>query len=233
MVLGHQHPSATIKPGTTLVPETVRIVQACMKHVPIQTSEIESFVKNVHSTLVKIALQSEVVGDDLDRLGYQASHPREATEIRRVAERVAPAIVSVPNPASSSKPLPAPRPEPVQSAHSYPQREMEPQAHHAPSNVVDIRQRKPRKQTAHSVSNIDLRTTVEMEFIRCLEDGKKVRDLARHLFEQYDMSPEEYRRKWGLPDSYPMHPPGIILRRGDQFEVDIVTGTYRALRRKS
>ena len=49
--------------------------------------------------------------------------------------------------------------------------------------------------------------SVQDDYIVCLEDGKKLKMLKRYLRSQYDMSPEEYRRKWGLPADYPMVAP--------------------------
>jgi predicted transcriptional regulator len=45
---------------------------------------------------------------------------------------------------------------------------------------------------------------VTPEYIICLEDGQKFKSLKRHLKTHYDLSPEEYREKWGLPRDYPM-----------------------------
>ena len=51
--------------------------------------------------------------------------------------------------------------------------------------------------------------TVHDDYLICLEDGKKVKLLKRHLRTHFGMTPEEYRRKWGLPDDYPMIPPAF------------------------
>ncbi|VAV88401.1 Transcriptional regulator [hydrothermal vent metagenome] len=45
------------------------------------------------------------------------------------------------------------------------------------------------------------------DYIICLEDGQKFKSLKRHLRAKYDLSPEEYRKKWGLPTTYPMVAP--------------------------
>jgi predicted transcriptional regulator len=50
-------------------------------------------------------------------------------------------------------------------------------------------------------------------YIICLEDGKKFKSLKRHLRTQYNMSPEEYREKWGLPADYPMVAPDYAKAR--------------------
>ncbi|PWE17983.1 transcriptional regulator [Marinicauda salina] len=57
--------------------------------------------------------------------------------------------------------------------------------------------------------------SVTDDYIVCLEDGKKLKMLKRYLRSQYGMSPEEYRRKWGLPADYPMVAPSYSRRRSD------------------
>ncbi|MBV9510289.1 MAG: MucR family transcriptional regulator, partial [Caulobacteraceae bacterium] len=47
-----------------------------------------------------------------------------------------------------------------------------------------------------------------------LEDGKKLKMLKRYLRSRYDLSPEEYRRRWGLPPEYPMVAPAYAARQG-------------------
>jgi predicted transcriptional regulator len=55
--------------------------------------------------------------------------------------------------------------------------------------------------------------SVTNDYIVCLEDGKKFKSLKRHLRTQYNMSPEEYRDKWGLPADYPMVAPNYAKSR--------------------
>jgi predicted transcriptional regulator len=57
--------------------------------------------------------------------------------------------------------------------------------------------------------------SIQHDYIVCLEDGKKLKMLKRYLRSHYDMSPEEYRRKWGLPPDYPMVAPAYAARRSD------------------
>ena len=72
--------------------------------------------------------------------------------------------------------------------------------------------------------------SVQNDFIVCLEDGKKLKMLKRYLRAQYDLSPEEYRRKWGLPPDYPMVAPAYAVRRSE-FAKQI--GLGRGVRRQS
>ena len=62
---------------------------------------------------------------------------------------------------------------------------------------------------------VAIKKSVTAEYIICLEDGKKFKSLKRHLRSQYDMSPEEYREKWGLPHDYPMVAPSYAAARSD------------------
>lgn len=70
---------------------------------------------------------------------------------------------------------------------------------------------------------------IQMKHIICLEDGKKVRDLAEHLKQNHKMTPSEYKKKWGLPSEYPMQSPNAILSSAQVFEVDFTTGTRRKI----
>ncbi|MEM7178270.1 MAG: MucR family transcriptional regulator [Pseudomonadota bacterium] len=60
---------------------------------------------------------------------------------------------------------------------------------------------------------ISVKRSVTDDYIICLEDGKKLKMLKRHLKTAYDMSPEEYRAKWGLPHDYPMVAPSYAAKR--------------------
>ena len=56
---------------------------------------------------------------------------------------------------------------------------------------------------------ISVKKSVTPDYIICLEDGQKFKSLKRHLRTHYDISPEEYREKWGLPHDYPMVAPAF------------------------
>ena len=62
---------------------------------------------------------------------------------------------------------------------------------------------------------VPVKRSVTPEHIVCLEDGKKFKSLKRHLRTHYDLSPEEYREKWGLPHDYPMVAPNYAAARSD------------------
>jgi predicted transcriptional regulator len=62
---------------------------------------------------------------------------------------------------------------------------------------------------------VPIRKSISPDFLICLEDGRKFKSLKRHLRTKYDMSPEEYRSKWGLPKDYPMVAPNYAKARSD------------------
>jgi predicted transcriptional regulator len=62
---------------------------------------------------------------------------------------------------------------------------------------------------------IAIKKSVTPDYIICLEDGKKFKSLKRHLRTQYNLTPEQYREKWGLAPDYPMVAPSYAKARSD------------------
>jgi predicted transcriptional regulator len=60
---------------------------------------------------------------------------------------------------------------------------------------------------------VPIRSSVKPDYIVCLEDGKKLKMLKRHLNTAYGLSPDQYRARWGLPADYPMVAPNYAERR--------------------
>lgn len=60
---------------------------------------------------------------------------------------------------------------------------------------------------------VSVKKSMTSEYLVCLEDGKRFKSLKRHLRSQYNMSPEQYREKWGLPPDYPMVAPNYAVAR--------------------
>ena len=86
------------------------------------------------------------------------------------------------------------------------------QVHHALANAGE--------QTSAAVSEmqqpaVQVRRSVFPDHIVCLEDGKKLKMLKRHLQTAYGMTPQQYRAKWGLPHDYPMVAPALARRRSE------------------
>ncbi len=71
--------------------------------------------------------------------------------------------------------------------------------------------------------------SVHNDYIICLEDGKKLKMLKRYLRSTYNMSPDDYRKRWGLPPDYPMVAPSYAARRSE-FAKKI--GLGKGVRRK-
>ncbi len=62
---------------------------------------------------------------------------------------------------------------------------------------------------------VPAKKSVTNDFIVCLEDGRKFKSLKRHLRTQFNMSPDDYREKWGLPPDYPMVAPNYAKARSN------------------
>ena len=73
---------------------------------------------------------------------------------------------------------------------------------------------------------VPIRSSVKPDYIVCLEDGKKLKMLKRHLMTHYQMTPDEYRQKWGLSPEYPMVAPNYAEQRRS-LAVKIGLGTKR------
>jgi predicted transcriptional regulator len=63
--------------------------------------------------------------------------------------------------------------------------------------------------------SVPIKRSVTPDYIVCLEDGKKLKMLKRYLRSNYNMTPEEYRAKWGLPADYPMVAPNYAAQRSE------------------
>jgi len=60
---------------------------------------------------------------------------------------------------------------------------------------------------------VSVKKSINPDYLVCLEDGKRFKSLKRHLRTQYNMTPEQYRDKWGLPADYPMVAPNYAVAR--------------------
>lgn len=89
----------------------------------------------------------------------------------------------------------------------------------------------PKSPEAQHKPAVSIRKSVQSDYIVCLEDGKKLRMLKRHLMTHYNMSPDEYRAKWRLPADYPMVAPNYAQRRRTLAK-KIGLGTKRAVAKR-
>jgi len=79
--------------------------------------------------------------------------------------------------------------------------------------LVRVSEGQPLATTAPAKPAVPIKKSLTAEYIVCLEDGKKFKSLKRHLRTQYNMTPEQYRDKWGLPPDYPMVAPNYAVTR--------------------
>lgn len=66
---------------------------------------------------------------------------------------------------------------------------------------------------------VPIRASVKPDYIICLEDGKKLKMLKRYLATEYNMTPDEYRRRWNLPTDYPMVAPSHSAKRSELAKI--------------
>jgi predicted transcriptional regulator len=79
---------------------------------------------------------------------------------------------------------------------------------------------------------VPIRKSITPDYLICLEDGKKLKMLKRHLRSTYNLTPDEYRAKWGLPPDYPMVAPNYAEQRSVfAKKIGLGRGTGRAGRR--
>ena len=71
----------------------------------------------------------------------------------------------------------------------------------------------PREDLGEIKPAVTVKKSLTSDYLICLEDGKKFKSLKRHLRSHYNLSPEQYREKWGLPADYPMVAPNYAQAR--------------------
>lgn len=117
----------------------------------------------------------------------------DTTEILRLATEIVAAYVS--NNAMAANDLPAM----IRTVHS---------------TLNNLDQTAPSRETDLTPA-VPIKKSVTADYIICLEDGKKLKMLKRYLRSTYSMSPDEYRKRWGLASDYPMVAPAYAARRSE------------------
>ena len=84
---------------------------------------------------------------------------------------------------------------------------------------------------AEARAEVSIRSSIKPDYIVCLEDGKKLKMLKRHLMTHYNLTPDQYRQKWGLSADYPMVAPNYAEQRR-KLAKSIGLGTKRRRTRK-
>ena len=102
------------------------------------------------------------------------------------------------------------------------------QVHAALLRVSSGRSETPAEPAKPAVA---VKKSVHPDYLVCLEDGKRFKSLRRHLRTQYNMTPEQYRDKWGLPPDYPMVAPNYAVARS-QLAKKMGLGQQRRRERK-
>lgn len=120
-------------------------------------------------------------------------------ENTRMIERVARIVAAY---VSRNLISPADLPELIRSAHAT----LNTMNGAGPGAVIFAGDQKPAVSVRKSISD---------EWLICLEDGKKFKSLKRHLKSAFNLTPEQYRQKWGLPSDYPMVAPAYSARRSN------------------
>ncbi|WP_343518021.1 MucR family transcriptional regulator [Sphingomonas sp.] len=79
--------------------------------------------------------------------------------------------------------------------------------------LVGLGTKAPEPEAKKQEPAVSVRSSIKPDYIVCLEDGKKLKMLKRHLMTHYQMTPEQYRAKWNLPADYPMVAPNYAEQR--------------------
>ncbi len=94
----------------------------------------------------------------------------------------------------------------------------------------------PEEPAAKPKPAVPIKQSVKPEYIVCLDDGKKLKMLKRHLRTAYNMTPDDYRKRWGLPSDYPMVAPTYAATRSKlakKIGLGRKAGTKTKARRKA
>jgi predicted transcriptional regulator len=79
--------------------------------------------------------------------------------------------------------------------------------------LVRVSTGRPEAPSEPAKPAVSVKKSMTPDYLVCLEDGKRFKSLKRHLRSQYNMTPEQYREKWGLPPDYPMVAPNYAVAR--------------------
>lgn len=195
------------------------IVSASLRARPMDSESVPDFLRGVFAELKTIKDGADAV------LPQDASHEGLPSNVAVDNAKVLPLMSPAPEDFSSatlldtvedvSEPEAAPPPQaPVKKT---------PKTKVAKAPAAEKPAAPKKRGRPSKVSKVD--DSIQRDVLICLEDGRKIRgDMAEHLRTKHDTSPEEYRKKWGLPASYPMLAPDQIAKKGVLYEVNPKTG---------
>lgn len=86
---------------------------------------------------------------------------------------------------------------------------------HAALTAVGIDKVLPEPVAEKPKPPVPVRKSIQDDYLICLESGEKYKSLKRHLMAKYQMTPEQYRTKWDLPEDYPMVAPAYAAKRSE------------------
>jgi predicted transcriptional regulator len=101
--------------------------------------------------------------------------------------------------------------------------------HQVHGALLRIETGQPEKPADAAKPAVPIKRSITSDYLVCLEDGKKFKSLKRHLRSQYNVTPEQYREKWGLPPDYPMVAPNYAAARS-KLAKDMGLGQQRKRR---
>ncbi|WP_155134279.1 MucR family transcriptional regulator [Roseibium sp. RKSG952] len=208
--------AVTASDKSVLVRGAVDIVSASLLASPMDAKDVSGFLEEVF-----FELQSFKQNFD-ERFSDQGSIPDGSLSISPAAARlpsVAPALSDV-----SSAGLLSSIDD--QSTAALPVSKAENSSPPTSSQVSPAKASSGKKAVLHKLEKTVARVddSIQKNILICLEDNRRVRDLAEHLEKKHGMTPDQYRKKWGLPNSYPMLPPAQISKKGVLFDINPKTG---------
>jgi len=237
-----------------LLAGTISVVSTFLRRSSVPTEGLNQMIRNVNLAMLEVATDSAAVVSNLQGVDFQ-----KVLEAASARFGVLPVQLETDDPSATFSPAepvsvqaPVAQPVPPASVHSAEassqpplsgrrNRSVEevPPSHQIEMNLTSVAS--PALQSSEKAADVappksdrraavDIKKSVRMNALICLEDGERVIDLSAHLFEKFDMTPDQYRAKWGLPETYPMLAPASTLKRGDQFEIDPVTKAFIPLR---
>lgn len=197
---------------------TKEIVLAHVSHNQVRAESLPDVIRSVHQALVDIRSTPATATGELGAAAPSHSVMAAASPYVAPAEVAAPeqaAMATAPSPdvetaaAASPQEAPVAAPQVAETPASLMVQPEDQPTEDAPvAEAAPTEAASKKKKTAEPLKPaVPIEESVQPDYIICLEDGKKFKMMKRYLKATYGMTPEDYRKKWGLPDDYPMAAP--------------------------